>query len=268
MTNVSSIMSKNPVKAIERATLSQIIALMVKHSVGSIIIVDSKNIPCGIVTERELLRDIATNARVSIDTKARDLMSLNFIRIPPTMGVKDAARAMTKGGMRIVVVKKKGQLFGVVSTSDVLRFFNKTVKDVSIDRATHQKVQTMDGSRGVLDAIKIMHEKRIGSVVITNSGLPFGIVTERDLLRILAKRRRKDFGSLRVGDLATKPLISAPYGIKAREASSIMVSNKIKRLPIFRGDRLVGIVTARDLVGAYSTSIEARSGRKEIRLIV
>lgn len=261
MTNVSSIMSKDPVKAGRNAPLKKAISLMVRHGVGSVIVVDTNNMPKGIVTERELLRDITEHGRVSTDKPLSEIMSRNFVPISPTTTVEDAARNKASRGRRLVVVKKDGELFGIVSTSDLLHHFNKTARDVEIERVISRKVVTMDASIGLLGAIKVMKEKRIGSVIVTEFDLPSGIVTERDLLRVLAKRRKTGFGTLLLQDVAAKPLISAAYGIKAREASSIMLGNKIKRLPLFRGQRLEAMVTAKDLVRAYSDDIKIRKAR-------
>ena len=257
-------MSKNAVKAGLSATVEKGISLMVKHGVGSVIVVDSGNIPKGILTERELLRDITDHGRVSSDKPLNEIMSKLFLAISPLTPVQDAARKMTKGGRRLIVTRKNGELFGVVSTSDLLRFFNKTARDTGIEQVLSKKVVTMDSAIGLLGAIKVMKEKRIGSVVVTEYDLPSGIVTERDLLKVLAKRRKKGFGSVTLKEIISKPLISAAYGIKAREASSIMLGNKIKRLPLFRGQKLVAMVTAKDLVAAYCDSIEERLSKREL----
>ena len=257
-------MSKDPVKAGLNAPLERAISLMVKHSVGSIVVVDTNNMPKGIITERELLRDIAEHGRVSSNVPLGEIMSPLYLLISPTTVVADAARKMTRTGKRLIVVKKNGELFGVVATSDLLHFFNKTARDVGIEPVTSRKVVTMDASIGLLGAIEVMKERRIGSVIVTENNLPSGIVTERDLLKVLAKKRRKEFGSLTLREIAANPLISAAYGIKAREASSIMLGNKIKRLPLFRGQKLEAVVTAKDLVRAYSSNARERSLRREV----
>ena len=258
MTSVSSIMSEDPVSATEETPLGKIVSLMVRNRVGSIVIVDRDNVPTGMITERELLKEISSNARLDLEARAKDLMLLSFIKIPPDTQVPEAAKAMIKRRVRVLVTKKNGKLDGIVSTTDFLRYFSKTAKDVPIEGAIHRKVTTIEGSRGALDAIRMMYEKRIGSVVITRSGLPFGIVTERDLLRILARGRRKEFGSLKLEEIARRPLITAQFGISAREAASIMLTNRIKRLPILRGDEMFGMITAKDLVGAYSAASSVR----------
>lgn len=257
-------MTTNPVKARLNATVEKAVFLMTRRRVGSVVVVDSKDIPNGIITERELLRDISTNSRISSDKPLKEIMSLEFIRIGPLTAVEDAASKIANGGFRILVTRKNGELVGIVSTTDVLRFFNKTARDASIENVLSRKVVTIDSQRGLLDTIKIMDERRIGCVIVTEDGFPLGIVSERDLLKTLAKGRRKEFGSLRLRDLASMPLISAPYCIKAREASSLMLGSKIKRLPLFKGERIVGIVTAKDLIRSYSDSIQERNRKREV----
>lgn len=269
LTYVLSIMSNNPIKAAEEAKLGTVISLMANHGVGSVIIVDSNDVPSGIITERELLREIAFNTRLGRDPMAKDVMSFGFIRISPQTRVEEAARTMMESGARLVVTRKNGNLVGMVTVSDFLGFFLNTAEDMPITRVIHEKVTTLKESGSLMDAIRLMNEKRIGSVIVVrHTGLPLGIFTERDLVRILKDHRTKEFGSLRLGDLATQPLVSAPLGLTAREAASLMISKGIKRLPILRGERLFGILTARDLVSAYSSRVDESQVSKKLGLVV
>lgn len=54
-----------------------------------------------------------------------------------------------------------------------------------------------------------------------------------------------------VGKYCSHFLLTARLGIRAREAAKLMFANNIKRLPITNGGRVVGIVTARDLVESF-----------------
>ena len=97
-----------------------------------------------------------------------------------------------------------------------------------------------------------MDRKRVGSVIVVKDGKPWGIFTERDLLlKILAPKVKL---STPVAEVATTPLTRAEMGINGKEAADIMVSKRVKRLPLFEDDIMVGIVTARDLVEAFATS--------------
>jgi CBS domain-containing protein len=55
-----------------------------------------------------------------------------------------------------------------------------------------------------------------------------------------------------VGEEAKSPLITAPEGTSVHEAAAIMTMKHIRRLPIVKKDKLIGIITARDLVEAYA----------------
>ena len=77
-----------------------------------------------------------------------------------------------------------------------------------------------------------------------------GIFTERDMLnRVLAPNLSL---ASPIGDVATIPLRTAQVGIDGIEAARIMTSYKIKRLPLMEDQSIIGIVTARDLVEAFS----------------
>jgi signal-transduction protein with cAMP-binding, CBS, and nucleotidyltransferase domain len=95
-----------------------------------------------------------------------------------------------------------------------------------------------------------MGDQRIGSVIVTRKGQPAGIFTERDLLTaVLAEGKPLN---TQVGDTASSPLITVPDGTSIHKAAITMAMKHIRRLPITRGKKLVGIVTARDLVEAYA----------------
>ena len=57
---------------------------------------------------------------------------------------------------------------------------------------------------------------------------------------------------MEVGDACSYPLVTAPVGISVHDAALIMTSKHIRRLPITKDKKLVGILSARDLVEVYA----------------
>jgi CBS domain-containing protein len=247
-------MSKPVVMARKETKISEIVRLMTKSQVGTIAIVDSDIIPRGIITEREFLRKITTDNCVNTELEARDFMSSEFVRLHPEITVNRAAEIMIGERVRLLVTKKNEMLVGIVTATDLLYHFSKVSKDIPIKYDLSRDVKSLDVSKNFLDAAKLMIEKRIGSVVITEGELKLGIVTERDLLKVLSKGREKGFDAVRLQDIASRPLVSAPYGVTAKEAAQVMEANKIKRLVLFKGENMTGIITARDLVAAFVSS--------------
>lgn len=106
-------------------------------------------------------------------------------------------------------------------------------------------VRTLDSSRTVHEAAVLMSDNHIGSIVVTKHGKPLGIVTHSDIVRWAALD--KEFFMVKLKDLASQPLITAKGGTTVEEAAKIMIGNRIHKLPITEGDKLLGIVTVTDL---------------------
>jgi CBS domain-containing protein len=105
-------------------------------------------------------------------------------------------------------------------------------------------VLTIDSSKTVAEAAELMTQKEVGDVVVTENDSPRGIVTERDFVRrVIAKQRPLD---TKITDVMTTPLITIAPDASINEAARKMVNNKIRRLPVIRDHKLVGILVVSD----------------------
>ena len=98
----------------------------------------------------------------------------------------------------------------------------------------------------VADALRAMIDRDIGAVVVVDDGRPVGVFTERDV-----SRRILDDDELlvrRVGDVMSAPVISVAPTDEVVFIFGLMTDRRIRRLPVVEGDRLVGIITERDLL--------------------
>jgi len=105
-------------------------------------------------------------------------------------------------------------------------------------------------------AAQLMNESRIGSlVVVSGTGVIVGIVTERDILTdVVATGKSAD--DVKVEDVMTKELITVSPNSSLEEAADLMTENRIKKLPVVEGGKLLGIVTATDLIAYEKELIE------------
>ena len=106
-------------------------------------------------------------------------------------------------------------------------------------------VQTIKPENLVTDALKKMVRQNVGSVVVTQSKRPVGIITERDVFRSAAKGARALKSP--AGRVMSSPVISISSDTPNQEAIKTMLKRGIRRLPIVDKGKLVGIVTERDL---------------------
>ena len=95
-------------------------------------------------------------------------------------------------------------------------------------------------------------KKRIGSVIVLKNGKPYGIFTERDLLTNVLSNDVETHNP--VGGYCTTTLVTSSIGIKAGDASKVLSKNKIKRLVLTKAKKIHAIVTARDIVEAFTMS--------------
>ena len=117
-----------------------------------------------------------------------------------------------------------------------------------VKEAMKKDVKTIRPSDTIKDAAVLMNKNRIGSlVVVSGTGTVTGIVTERDIL-IDVVATGKNAEDVKVEDIMTKELITISPDKSLEDAADVMTKNKIKKLPVMEGGRLVGIITATDLI--------------------
>lgn len=116
------------------------------------------------------------------------------------------------------------------------------VKDVM-----SRRVQTIEHTAKVLDAAKLMSQRKIGSLVILSGDSPVGIITEGDVSKAVAKGLSPTRTS--VGFLGKK-LVSVGPDERLEDAAKTMASAGVKKLPVMDGGKLVGILTQTDIVGS------------------
>jgi len=115
------------------------------------------------------------------------------------------------------------------------------IRDVMV-----REVITVDENSSVKEAVDIMNEFQIGSLIVLEKGKAKGIVTERDFLRRLIAEA-KDVMNTKVKEIMTTPLVVVEPGTDLEEAVKLMYENRIKKLAVVDANKLVGIVTLTDI---------------------
>jgi len=122
--------------------------------------------------------------------------------------------------------------------------------------AMNKDVKTIRPDATVKDAVKIMNQNRIGSlVVVKGTGEVLGIVTERDILSDVVAEG-KDSSDVRVEDIMSDEIVTIDPRKSLEEAADLMVEKEIKKLPVVQAGKLVGIITASDLIKYERSLIE------------
>jgi len=119
-------------------------------------------------------------------------------------------------------------------------------------------IVTCDAAASVREAIALLADKRIGALPVMEDGAVAGIFSERDVIYGLRKQ-----GPLllerRVGEVMTKPAVTAQADMQVLSALSLMTRRRIRHLPVLGGGRLIGFVSIGDLVKYRIDRIESEA---------
>jgi CBS domain-containing protein len=110
-------------------------------------------------------------------------------------------------------------------------------------------VISVDEDTSVYDAIALMAERSIGSLLVMQGEELKGIVTERDYARkVILKGRSSETTS--VGEVMSTALITAKPEQTVDECMALMTDKRIRHLPVVAGNRVIGMISIGDLVQA------------------
>lgn len=121
------------------------------------------------------------------------------------------------------------------------------VKDLLQIRS--QKPVTVSSNDTVLRALQVMAESNIGAVLVTEAGKVVGIFTERDYARKGEVEGRRAAETL-VKDVMTSQILTVTLNTSVEECLALMQKHHIRHLPVIDNERMVGILSIRDILEA------------------
>jgi len=261
----SPVITINPESSIFDALL-QMQTNFVKHIVISI-----KNIPVGIVTERDISKFLEEDktAHAINEIPIKHVMKKNVITI--SEGIEDyfeqcAARMETFKIGSIVIVNDKGELTGIISRTDLVKSFAVVFGGkYLVKNFMSRNIVTCRKTDSIKFAISIMNKNQVSRLIVTNDdGCPIGLISTNTLLThsdyfTKGSTRSRDYlipintEKLTVNDLLTDELLTINEEEDLVVAANKMIKNKISGIPVVdSNNNLVGIVSKTDVVRALS----------------
>jgi len=106
------------------ASILEAVEQMVEANVGSLLVTESGEVT-GIVTERDYLRRVVVEGRTDREPPVREIMSSPLIVVTPQTSVDECMALMTNRRIRHLPVVDAGEVAGIVSIGDVVKFQSK-----------------------------------------------------------------------------------------------------------------------------------------------
>jgi CBS domain-containing protein len=117
---------------------------------------------------------------------------------------------------------------------------------ILVRHAMTESPQTVKPVLTAGDAAALMKELDVGVIPVCEDGKLLGLVTDRDLtMRVLAERR--DPTEVQVGEVMTRSPVTVTPDMKLSEARELMAQHKVRRLPVMKGEEIVGILSLGDV---------------------
>ena len=136
---------------------------------------------------------------------------------------------------------------------------------ISVSNFMTSNVKTVNHTQSLKQAAKLMYENDIGSLVVVWShepAKPAGIVTERDIMKVVSFDQlyqptlphEISLLDMTVTSFMSTPVITIPPSATLWDALQTMQQKKIRRLPVVQKEKLIGIVTEKDIVKAIANN--------------
>jgi predicted transcriptional regulator len=130
---VYEIMSKNVVKVNHEISALEISKIMVKRRVSSVSIIDNDNKIIGIVTEKDLVREVCANNILANTLTAAKVMSSPLITISKNSSINDATKLMVEKKIKHLAIHENNDVIGIVTTYDLINVLRNKMKSMDLD---------------------------------------------------------------------------------------------------------------------------------------
>jgi CBS domain-containing protein len=189
------VMTQNVVSVKTSAKISEAIGKMKESKVGGLPVVDDKGSVKAIVTERDIANLFADRTS---GVKVSQLMSERVITALPKTTIFEAEKTMATEGFRRLPIVSDGKVVGIITAMDIIRFFGcgnvfaylrsgtiiQVLNNPALEIAS-KEVTTIEPDVDVGQAARVMREKNIGAMPVVKNELLVGMITERDLFKII-----------------------------------------------------------------------------------
>ncbi len=247
---LGEIITPNVISVTPQSLIADSLTLMRDKRISCVVAVDADMKPVGILTERNILWAAAHRGPEFSAGPVSGLMSSPVTTIAENAYIYEAYHLLAKKRVRhLVVTDADGRAMGVITQSNMVQQLGydylSEVKTVS--QIMSAEVITAPGDICAREAVKRMADRSISCIVVARDKRPAGILTERDVVRLLCGA--PGLGRLKLYDIMSCPVLTIDKDRPAYEAALIMKRRNVRRLAVVDDDHiLMGLVTQSDIV--------------------
>lgn len=248
-------------------TIHDALYFMQKNNIKRIVLVE-KNVPIGIVTERDIgnFLELDKTSRNLDEIALNEIMSRNLVTVTSDQSdiISQCAIRMTTFQISsVVIIDDTGKLVGIITKSDIVH--NLAIKypgTYKVKDYMSKILMTCRKTDSLCFGLDMLNKNKISRLVVTdNDGKAIGLVTYDSFLRnsVYFKSPSRNYllpeGSgkgMTVGDIIDSELITVTSNDDLAKAANVMNEYKISGIPVVDANELKGVISATDIVKAYT----------------
>jgi len=116
------------------------------------------------------------------------------------------------------------------------------VRDIMV-----RDVKVVEPDSSVKEVVTAMNRFNIGSIIVVNDDEPVGVISERDILkRVVEPCLSPEITTAR--QIMTSPVITITESAKLEEAVKLMAEKRVRKIPVLKKGKLIGIITYTDII--------------------
>ena len=132
-TYIHEIMSKNVIKVNYEISALEISKTMVKRRISSVVIIDNNDKIIGIVTEKDLIKEVCAKNLLATTLTAAKVMSSPLITISKNSTINDATKLMVEKKIKHLAIHENNDIIGILTTYDLINLLRNKVKSIELD---------------------------------------------------------------------------------------------------------------------------------------
>ncbi|MFC7228339.1 CBS domain-containing protein [Salinirubellus salinus] len=260
--DIADIAVRDSVEVDADTRLAKVRSLFERENPKGILVLDD-GAYAGVITERQLL-----SSHVEDDTKASVMMK-NAPRVERTADVREVARVLVEGGVKVAPVFEANKLWGIVTQDAILEAVLENLDVLSVDQIATDEVVTLREDDRVGRAINLLRENGISRLpVLDEDGLLSGMLTTHDIVEFAVRNEGRTTTGDRAGDsermldipvydIMNSPVQTIAASATVRDAVERMLESDYAGLVVEDEDEeIAGILTKTDVLRALTYTEE------------
>jgi CBS domain-containing protein len=260
--DIADIAVRDSVEVDADTRLAKVRSLFERENPKGVLVLDDGEY-VGVLSERQLL-----SSHVEDDTKASVMMK-NAPRVERTADIREVARVLVEGGVKVAPVFEAGKLWGIVTEDAILEAVLENLDVLTVDQIASQDIVTLRDDDRVGRAINLLRENGISRLpVLDGDGVLTGMLTTHDIMEFAVRNEGRTTRGDRAGDsermldipvydIMNSPVQTIPGSATVQEAVERMLTDDYAGLAVEDEEgELSGIVTKTDVLRALTYTEE------------